>query len=69
MPGMSGVETYYEFKKINPELPIILDSGYNIETQAIMHFMDKQDGFVQKPFNIKLLSRKIRTLLDKKTVD
>jgi two-component system, cell cycle sensor histidine kinase and response regulator CckA len=69
MPGMSGIETYHEFKKINPELPIILDSGYNIETQAIMHFMDKQDGFVQKPFNIKLLSRKIRTLLDKKTVD
>ncbi|RPJ81467.1 MAG: PAS domain S-box protein [Deltaproteobacteria bacterium] len=72
MPGMSGIETYHELKKINSELPIILDSGYNIETQAIINFMGEKDGFVQKPFNIKILSRKIRTLLDRlnrKTAD
>jgi two-component system, cell cycle sensor histidine kinase and response regulator CckA len=66
MPGMSGIETYHELKKINSELPVILDSGYNIETRAIINFMGEKDGFVQKPFNIKILSRKIRTLLDKK---
>lgn len=45
--------------------PIILASGYNIDTQPEINFLDEWDGFIQKPFDIKIFSRMIRNVLYK----
>ena len=64
MPGMSGAETYDEIKKINPDIKVILSSGYSLEGQATKILERGCNGFIQKPFNVSDLSRKIREVLD-----
>jgi len=64
MPDLGGGETFDRLKKINPEIKILLSSGYSIDGQA-SEIMDRGcNGFIQKPFNIRQLSRKIRDVVD-----
>jgi PAS domain S-box-containing protein len=66
MPGMGGGETYDRLKKMNPEVRVLLSSGYSINGQAREIINRGCDGFLQKPFNLIQLSQKIREILDKK---
>jgi two-component system cell cycle sensor histidine kinase/response regulator CckA len=66
MPDMGGGETYDHLRAINPEVRILLSSGYSIDGQAKEILERGCDGFIQKPFNMKELSGKIREILDKK---
>jgi len=66
MPDIGGGETYDRLKEINPDLKVILSSGYSIEGQASEIMARGCDGFIQKPFNIKRLSGKVKGILDKK---
>ena len=63
MPGMSGAETYTELKKMNRHTKVILSSGYSMNDQALSVMEQGCDGFIQKPFNVPDLSRKIREVL------
>ena len=64
MPDMSGSDTYDRMKKINPDIKILLSSGYSINGQAT-EIMDRGcDGFIQKPFKLKELSQKLREILN-----
>ena len=67
MPGMSGGETHDRLKEINPNIKILLSSGYSINGQA-QEILDRGcNGFIQKPFNITELSKKVRNVLDEAT--
>ena len=66
MPGMGGRETYDRMKDINPDIKVLLSSGYGIDGEAEEILERGCDGFLQKPFNMKKLSQKIREILDKK---
>ncbi|MCP4113142.1 MAG: response regulator [Desulfobacteraceae bacterium] len=64
MPEMGGGECYDRLKQINPDVKIVLSSGYSVKSQA-KEIMDKGcDGFIQKPFSIIALSHKLRDILD-----
>ena len=65
MPRMGGGKTYDRMKEVNPEIKILLVSGYDIEGQATEILERGCDGFIQKPFDMKELSQKIREILDK----
>jgi two-component system cell cycle sensor histidine kinase/response regulator CckA len=65
MPEMGGGETYDRMKQINPDIKVLLSSGYSIDGQAAAILERGCDGFIQKPFGIKELSRKIREILDR----
>jgi len=66
MPVMGGGETYDRLKEVDPDIKVLLSSGYSINGEA-SEILDRGcDGFIQKPFNIKELSQKIREILDKK---
>jgi two-component system, cell cycle sensor histidine kinase and response regulator CckA len=67
MPSMSGGETFDKLRAINPHVKVVLSSGYSINGQATEIMQRGCNGFIQKPFNIKELSQKIREVLDKKT--
>jgi two-component system cell cycle sensor histidine kinase/response regulator CckA len=63
MPGMNGYEIYYQLKKIQPEVKILLASAY-VEDQSEKRLISTGfDGFLQKPFNMKQLSEKIEAIL------
>lgn len=64
MPGMDGGETYDKLKKVNPDLKILLSSGYSIHGQAAEILERGCDGFIQKPFDMRNMSQKIREVLD-----
>jgi CheY-like chemotaxis protein len=63
MPDMGGGETYDILKKINPGIKVLLSSGYSINGQAREILEQGCDGFIQKPFSIEQLSKKIREIL------
>ncbi|MGD9107210.1 MAG: response regulator, partial [Desulfobacterales bacterium] len=65
MPVMDGTETYDKLKKINPDIKVLLSSGYGINGQATEILNRGCNGFIQKPFNMRALSKKIRYILDK----
>ena len=64
MPQMSGGETFDILKSINPDVKVILSSGYSIKGQATKIMERGCKAFLQKPFNIKELSKKVRSVLD-----
>lgn len=60
MPGMGGGKTFEELKRIDPGVKVILSSGYSINAQATEIINRGCRGFIQKPFDIATLSRKLR---------
>jgi PAS domain S-box-containing protein len=67
MPKMGGMETYEALRKINPEVKVLLCSGYSEGGRAAEMLLCGCMGFIQKPFNINLLSKKIREVMDRPT--
>jgi len=65
MPGIGGKEVYASIKKINPDVKVLLSSGYSINGQATELLRRGCNGFIQKPFDMQVLSKKIREILDK----
>jgi CheY-like chemotaxis protein len=65
MPDMGGGEAYDILKKINPDIKVLLSSGYSINGQAAEILERGCDGFIQKPFNITQLSQKLREIFEK----
>jgi PAS domain S-box-containing protein len=64
MPGMGGGKTYDKMKEINPEVKVLLLSGYSIDGEATEILERGCDGFIQKPFDLVQLSRSVRDILD-----
>jgi two-component system, cell cycle sensor histidine kinase and response regulator CckA len=64
MPGMGGGETFDHLMELNPDIRVLLSSGYSIDGQAAEILARGCQGFIHKPFNMSELSRKIREILD-----
>ena len=65
MPGMSGSKLADRLKAIHPEAKTLYMSGYT--DNAILHHGILEPGinFIQKPFTVESLPRKVREVLDK----
>ena len=66
MPDMGGGEVFGKLRAMNPDIGVLLASGYSIEGQASEILEQGCDAFIQKPFNVMDLSQKIRDILDKR---
>jgi two-component system, cell cycle sensor histidine kinase and response regulator CckA len=64
MPGMSGGETFDRLKTMNTAVKVLLSSGYSLSGEAAGILARGCNGFIQKPFNMEDLSRRIREVLD-----
>ncbi len=64
MPGLSGASTYDRLKEIDPGVKVILSSGYSLDGEASRILERGCNGFIQKPFNMEALSRKVREILE-----
>jgi len=63
MPVMGGGETFDQLKVIDPEVTVILSSGYSIDGEASQIMGRGCSGFIQKPLSLQLLSSKIKEVL------
>ncbi len=64
MPDMSGAETFSRLRAIKPNAKILLSSGYSLNGRASAIMKQGCNGFIQKPFNLKKISHRIREILD-----
>jgi CheY-like chemotaxis protein len=64
MPDMNGGMLYGKLKEVDPDVKTLLLSGYSIEGQAMEILNMGCNGFIQKPFGIADLSKKVRDILD-----
>ncbi len=64
MPGIGGGEVYDKLKSIDPDVKVLLSSGYSINVHAKSILDRGCNGFLQKPFDINVLSQRIRRILD-----
>ena len=65
MPEMDGGETYEKLKEINPNVKVILTTGYAINDEVRVVMNRGCRGLHRKPFKINQLSKKIREVLVK----
>ncbi len=63
MPGISGGETFDRLKELDPNVKVLLCSGYSVDGKAKDILGRGCDGFIQKPFVLSELSKKIRAIL------
>ena len=63
MPDMQGGEAFDELRAINEEVKVLLSSGYGLEGEAQEIMRRGCNGFMQKPFNMRELSVKLREIL------
>ncbi len=64
MPEVGGEDLYNKLKKINPDIKVLLSSGYDSNGLARRILSRGCNGFIQKPYKIKDLSLEIRKILD-----
>ncbi len=64
MPGMGGVELASHLREIAPDIPIIYSSGYTDEAITNTDLLERGSYFIQKPYSIANLGRKVREVLD-----
>jgi CheY-like chemotaxis protein len=65
MDDMNGLETYFEMRKIDPGVKVLLSSGYSLDDDAQTVLKEGAGGFIQKPFSRATLSKQVAELLNK----
>jgi PAS domain S-box-containing protein len=68
MPEMTGDQALVEIKRLRPEVPIVLISGFG-EEEVLERLSDVAiDGFLKKPFRVEDFSSLVRSVLERRTV-
>lgn len=66
MPGMTGLELAEALKKIRPEVPIMICTGFSEQVTCDNYQEMGLAGFVAKPFSAEQLSKEVHRILEKK---
>ncbi|HUK82981.1 MAG TPA: response regulator [Verrucomicrobiae bacterium] len=64
MPRISGPELFARMKEINPDVRVIVSSGYSHDQEGQRMLKHGCLGFLQKPYNTDALCQAIRSVLD-----
>ena len=65
MPGINGVQTFREVKKINPQTAVIMMTAYSVEDLIREALAEGAYAVVYKPFDMKHIVSIIETALSK----
>lgn len=69
MPGMNGIKLCSKVKQHRPEIKVLFMSGYSDDVTS-KHGLNRETmDFLQKPFTIETLARKIREVLERNQSD
>jgi CheY-like chemotaxis protein len=66
MPHMDGAEAFGELRRLNPDVRIVLASGYSHEDVASRFGGKGLDGILQKPYTLVKLRESLAGLLPKR---
>jgi PAS domain S-box-containing protein len=55
MPVMNGLDAAFRIKKLSPEIPVLLITGWQTETDATFQKPSGIDEFITKPFDLEKL--------------
>lgn len=64
MPQMTGREAFFKLQEIDPQVRVLLQSGYVAEEDARDVLDAGAAGFLRKPYRLMDLARKIRSICD-----
>lgn len=64
MPNMTGLELLKNIKEKNPDMPVVLISGYALKDVESSSDTPKPDGFLSKPFLMSDIEKLLSSLLD-----
>jgi len=64
MPGMNGLETYKHLLSMNPDLKIIIMSGFPDQSALKIESYSSNCTFLKKPFSIDDIKTKLNELLN-----
>ncbi|MEE8270757.1 MAG: response regulator [Alphaproteobacteria bacterium] len=62
MPGMNGVETFQEIRKIKPSAKVVMMTGYAVQELLTEAVDDGALGVLQKPLAIEILLAKLEEI-------
>ena len=65
MEGLNGIQVLKQAKKIDPELPVIILTGYGDMTSAIDALRSGADDYLLKPCDVEELLFKVSSCLEK----
>ena len=60
LPGMNGSQILAALRAINPQVKVVISSGYSLQGDVQELMKTGCRGFIQKPYTIKTLSELIR---------
>jgi CheY-like chemotaxis protein len=63
MPDMSGKQTFNELVALQPDVRVILSSGYSLDGEASQILQRGCVAFIQKPYTMENLARQLQTTL------
>jgi len=66
MPSMNGLDTYREIKKINPQIPTVMMSGYPVKRLVDQALSEGVKTCLDKPFDIDEVITIIEEVLEVK---
>ncbi len=64
MPILDGEETYRQLRLHDPEIRVVLMSGYNAQSVATQFVGQGLAGFIQKPFRADEIAARVRAVLE-----
>jgi PAS domain S-box-containing protein len=64
MPTINGRELYDRLHKLRPETKVLFISGYSEEIIGRHGVLEDEVSFLQKPFSVEVLARRVRKILD-----
>ncbi len=64
MPNLDGEQTFRALKELNPDLKVIMSSGYNEQEVNLKFAGSGLSGFIQKPYNVAEMSKKLHAVLE-----
>jgi two-component system cell cycle sensor histidine kinase/response regulator CckA len=64
LPDKSGVELIMEFKEQNPNLKVLLNSGYTSDRSNLEKIQKEGLRFLQKPYSVESLLKTVREIID-----
>jgi len=63
LPDENGATTYKVLKRINPDIKVLISTGYGTDENVQQILNDSQNGLIQKPFKFKEFTSKVETIL------
>lgn len=64
MPDMGGGSVFDRIREIDPRIKVLIASGYSLDGEASEILKRGGDSFIQKPFNMSEISRKLLDVLE-----